>query len=328
MIQIRGSAALACLAVLLPVALNGAGGVATVRIQPERRQAFNDGWRFWKGDAQGAEAPGFQDAGWREVRLPHDWAIEGPFDAKFNPHTGGLPISGTGWYRKSFTVPDALKGKHFSVEFDGAMSNARVWLNGKELGGRPYGYIGFAVDLTTDLRFGGAPNVLAVRLTPEDRSSRWYPGAGIYRNVWLDVTAPRHVAHWGVYVTTPVVTDETASVEVRTSVRKGSNAVSAVSIRTTVLDAAGKAVARSTSAATIATTSEAMVAATLSVPRPQRWQLERPYLSAHVTEVLDGDRVIDRQTTPFGIRTIALRQAEGFSAERQRHEATRRVSAP
>ena len=126
MILMRASSALACLAVLLPVALPGAGGVATIRVQQERRQNFNDGWRFWKGDAPGAEAPDFQDAAWREVRLPHDWAIEGPFDSKFNPHTGGLPISGTGWYRKSFTAPEALKGKSFSVEFDGAMSNARV----------------------------------------------------------------------------------------------------------------------------------------------------------------------------------------------------------
>ena len=283
MIQIRGSAALACLAVLLPVALDGAGGVATVRIQPERRQSFNDGWRFWKGDAPGAEAPDFQDAAWREVRLPHDWAIEGPFDAKFNPHTGGLPISGTGWYRKSFTVPDALKGKSFSVEFDGAMSNARVWLNGKELGGRPYGYIGFAVDLTPDLRFGGAPNVLAVRLTPEDRSSRWYPGAGIYRNVWLDVTASRHVAHWGVYVTTPVVTDESASVEVRTSVRNRSDVPSTISSGQRPR-AGGKAVARRTTSATIAAEQRSYRS---RKPRMCRGRsdgtLERPYLYTLVT---------------------------------------------
>src|SRR3954469_21124397 len=117
MLHIRGSATLACLAALLPAAVYGAGQAATVPIQQERRQSFNEGWRFWKGEATGAEIPSFRDAAWREVRLPHDWAIEGPFDAKFNPHTGGLPISGTGWYRKTFTVPDALKGKLLSVEF-------------------------------------------------------------------------------------------------------------------------------------------------------------------------------------------------------------------
>ena len=151
--------------------------------------------------------------------LPHDWAIEGPFDPQQNPHTGALPIFGTGWYRKSFTLPASAKGRYFAIEFDGAMSNARVWLNGQELGGRPYGYIGFAFDLTPYLHFGAQENVLAVRLTPEDHSSRWYPGAGIYRNVWLDVTGPVHVAHWGTYVTTPEVTDDKATVAVKTEVR-------------------------------------------------------------------------------------------------------------
>src|SRR5215472_13792904 len=122
----RGSLVMA----LLPMLLHGA-------ISGERRQSFNDDWRFFKGDAPGAEALDFQDASWRPVRLPHDWAIEGPFDSKANPHTGALPISGTGWYRKSFTAPDTLKGRYVSLEFDGAMSNGKVWVNGKEAGGRP-----------------------------------------------------------------------------------------------------------------------------------------------------------------------------------------------
>ena len=157
----------------------------------------------------------FDDSTW-PVRLPHDWAIEGPFDRKLNPHTGALPAFGTGWYRKSFALPASAKGRYFSIEFDGAMSNAHVWLNGHELGGRPYGYIGFAFDLTPYLNFGRRTNLLAVRLTPEDHSSRWYPGAGIYRNVWLDVTGPVHVAHWGTYVTTPEVSDDQAPSSVKT----------------------------------------------------------------------------------------------------------------
>ncbi len=205
--------------VALALAAGVCAAATAVNVGTERRLSFNDGWRFYKGEAAGAEQPGFADAQWREVQLPHDWAIEGPFDAKLNPHTGALPISGTGWYRKSFTLPATAKGRYFSVEFDGAMSNARVWLNGHELGGRPYGYIGFGFDLTPDLKFGGEANVLAVRLTPEDRSSRWYPGAGIYRNVWLDITGPLHVARWGTYVTTPEVSDEKASVAVKVELR-------------------------------------------------------------------------------------------------------------
>ena len=187
-------------------------------IHPDKRRiSFNDDWRFFKGDSDGAEQPGFDDSKWTHVRLPHDWAIEGPFDRTLNPHTGALPISGTGWYRKTFTFPAAFNGRYVTVEFDGAMSNSRVWLNGHELGGRPYGYIGFAFDLTPLLLLNGQENVLAVRLSPEDRSSRWYPGAGIYRNVWLDVTGPVHVARWGTYVTTPKISDEDAEVVVSTS---------------------------------------------------------------------------------------------------------------
>ena len=180
---------------LFPVALIAA---------PERHSRFNDDWLFLKGEAPGAEQPGFADSSWRKLTLPHDWAIEGPFDKQYNPNTGGLPVSGTGWYRKHFKIPASEKGQVVSVEFDGAMSNARVWLNGTEVGFRPYGYSSFEVDLTPHLRWGD-DNILAVRLTPEANASRWYPGAGIYRNVWLTITDPIHVAHWGTYLTTPEV---------------------------------------------------------------------------------------------------------------------------
>jgi beta-galactosidase len=283
---------------LLCVPIVGAAPQA-IGVSSERRQSFNDTWRFLKADASGAESPEFDDAAWRELRLPHDWAIEGPFDAKLNPHTGGLPISGTAWYRKSFTVADALKGRVLSLEFDGVMSNARVWLNGKELGGRPYGYIGFSVDLTPHLRFGGQKNVVAVRVAPEDRSSRWYPGAGIYRNVWLDITGPVHVARWGTYVTTPQVNGNGAAVVVKTEANGGD------AVRTTILDAAGKSVAT--------TTSPVGVDAKLEVPHPHRWDIDDPYRYTVVTEVLVANRTVDRYTTPFGIRTIAFDKAKGFS---------------
>ena len=124
---------------LLCAVLGSALFAATaVPVGSQRRLAFNDGWRFFKGEAPGAEQPDFQDSSWTEVRLPHDWAIDGPFDPKLNPHTGALPIFGTGWYRKSFTLPASAKGRYISIEFDGAMYNSTVWLNGHELGGRPY----------------------------------------------------------------------------------------------------------------------------------------------------------------------------------------------
>jgi beta-galactosidase len=289
-----------------------AAPAAAVPISGERRVNFDGDWRFFKGEAEGAERPDFNDSQWRQVRLPHDWAIEGPFDSKLNPHTGALPIFGTGWYRKSFTIPLSGKGRYFGIEFDGAMANSRVWLNGKELGGRPYGYIGFGFDLTPYLHFGAEANVLAVRLTPEDHSSRWYPGAGIYRNVWMDITGPVHVGRWGTYVITPEVADDKSSVAVKTEIRNQSDREAKIVLQTSILDPAGKMVSRNGNPADIPAGGAQTVAATLTVTRPQRWDTEHPYLYTVVSEVMDGKRVVDRYTTPFGIRTIAFDKDKGF----------------
>jgi beta-galactosidase len=214
----RAFFALATLALCLLPPFASAAPTSAVQISGERRVNFDADWRFFKGEADGAEQSTFDDSHWTTLRLPHDWAIDGPFDPKLNPHEGALRSFGTGWYRKSFTLPETARGKQFSIEFDGAMSNSTVWINGHELGRRPYGYISFAYDMTPYLNFGAQENVLAVRLTPEENSSRWYAGAGIYRNVWLTVTAPVHVAHWGTFVTTPKITDEKAAVSVKTEI--------------------------------------------------------------------------------------------------------------
>ena len=283
-----------------------------IPISSERRINFDGDWRFFKGEAEGAERPDFNDAQWRQLRLPHDWAIEGPFDSKLNPHTGALPIFGTGWYRKSFTIPQSGKGRYFSIEFDGAMANARVWINGKELGGRPYGYIGFGFDLTPFLHFGGEPNVLAVRLTPEDRSSRWYPGAGIYRNVWMDITGPVHVGRWGTYVATPEVADDQSRVAVKTEIRNESDHDAKIVLQTSVLDPSGRLVSRNGNEVDIPAGGMQTAPTTLTVTKPQRWDTEHPYLYTVVSEIMDGKRVVDRYTTPFGIRTIQFDKDKGF----------------
>jgi beta-galactosidase len=278
----------------------------------DRRASFNEGWKFLKGEAPGAEQPAFADAAWRALNLPHDWAIEGPFDVKYNPNTGGLPIFGTGWYRKHFTVAASEKGKYFSIEFDGAMSHSTVWLNGHELGGRPYGYSSFDFDLTPHLNYGG-DNVIAVRLTPLENSSRWYPGAGIYRNVWLVTAATTHVAHWGTYVTTPEVTNASATVAVRSQVQNSGAQPARVTVETAILDAAGKQVARQQSAETeVASKATAAVSASLKVAQPKRWDIETPYLYKVVTTVRAGNQVLDRYETPLGIRTIEFNREKGF----------------
>jgi len=276
-----------------------------------RHLSFNEDWRFFQGEAPGAEAADFNDDQWRDVRLPHDWAIEGPFDRKINPHTGALPISGTGWYRKAFRLAPGSQGRLISIEFDGAMSNSTVWINGHELGGRPYGYIGFGFDLTPYLHFGDQPNVLAVRLTPEPHSSRWYPGAGIYRNVWLDMTGPVHVARWGTYVTTPAVSDNRATVAVKTELRNETGKATKVAVSSSIVDDGGARVTQGETVIDVPVGSKT-ISSQLTLRQPRRWSPDQPHLYSLVTELSVDGQVVDRYVTPFGVRTIAFDRQRGF----------------
>jgi len=294
-----------------PALLARRSSAAADAARPRERLPFNDGWRFFKGEAEGAERPEFRDSAWREVRLPHDWAIEGPFDPHISPHAGALPAFGTGWYRKAFTLPESARGRYFTIEFDGAMCNSRVWLNGQDLGGRPYGYIGFTVDLTPHLQFGRR-NVLAVRLTPEERSSRWYPGAGIYRHVWLEETGPLSVDHWGTYVTTPEVTAGRATIRVMTRVQNRAGREVRARLQSTITDSEGKPAGRNSGEAMIPANGAQIISSELTVTSPQRWDIDRPYLYTLASEVFEGDGMADRYLTPFGIRTIAFDQDRGF----------------
>ncbi len=302
-----------CLSFLLIATWGAAETPTAVEVSGQRPVRFNHGWRFFKGEAVGAENPAFDDSSWVALRLPHDWAIAGPFDPQQNPHTGALPISGTGWYRKTFILPESARNSYFSIEFDGAMSNAVIWLNGQQLGGRPYGYSSFALDLTAGLHFGGPPNVLAVRLAPEDHASRWYPGAGIYRNVWLDRTGPVYVAHWGTYVTTPEVSDQKATVQVQTEVRNRLDHAASVVLRTIILDATRTTAGQSSEPITIAANATQTVSTRLTVVRPQLWDIDHPYLYTLASEVVEGKNVRDRYLTSFGVRSIAFDKAKGFS---------------
>jgi len=167
----------------------------------------------------------FNDSDWRKLNLPHDWGIEGPFKQEYPGETGKLPWWGTGWYRKHLEVPASDQGKKIYLDVDGAMSHGKVWLNGQLAGGWPYGYASWRVDLTPFVKFGG-DNVIAVRLDNPRDSSRWYPGGGIYRNVWLTTTAPVHVSQWGTYITTPDVSRESATINLKVT-RDGKTMVEA-----------------------------------------------------------------------------------------------------
>ena len=185
----------------------------------------------------------FNDSTWRKLDLPHDWAIEGDFVQDLPGETGKRPFAGVGWYRKHFQVSPSDKGKRIYIDFDGAMAYPTIWLNGQFVGGWTYGYSSFRLDLTPYIKFGGE-NVIAVRLENLPESSRWYPGSGIYRNVWLVKTEPIHVAHWGTYITTPEVGAGAATVKVATTVQNDSASNANVTVRTRVYELSANRIRR------------------------------------------------------------------------------------
>ncbi len=281
-----------------------------VELQASDGVLFNEHWRFYKGDISGGEMPACEDTNWRLLNLPHDWAIEGPFDIKYNARCGGLPFHGTGWYRKTFKAAQAWDGKVVRLAFDGAMSEAKVWVNGHFVGEHPYGYIGFEVDMTPYLRLG-EDNVVAVKLTPRDLSSRWYPGAGLYRNVWLRVDEPVHIAQWGIYITTPTVTDKKAVVQIQSTLENRQRKSGIYKLVHSVFDKSGKEVASIANQINLKgeTNKESIVYT--DVVEPQLWDIETPDLYILKTNVYSGDKLLDTSTTRFGIRKIKFTK-KGF----------------
>ena len=303
------TAILSCLLLALCSACSSAGEEAA-----SRSCDFNDDWAFCLQDDEAAAQPGYDDSGWRRLNLPHDWAVEGDFSQDNPSGTGGgaLP-GGVGWYRKTFTVGKFDEGKRIYIDFDGVYMNSTVYINGHCLGSRPYGYISFRYDLTPYLDWGGK-NVLAVRVdNSEQPNSRWYSGCGIYRNVWLTKLEPVHVAHWGTYVTADEVTKNSARVNVRTTVENASDADVTLELRTELLDAQGRTVARAVLPALTAvadTLTDALQQ--MEVTSPALWSVERPYLYDVRTILVADGRVVDSYVTPFGIRSFCFDVQKGF----------------
>jgi beta-galactosidase len=261
--------------------------------------------------------PKYDDRAWRTLDLPHDWAIEGPFRYDLEGHTGKLPWRGIGWYRKHFSVPAKDKGKTVFVDFDGAMANAEVFLNGHKVGGRPYGYASFRVDLTPRLKFG-KENLLAVRLDTQKWDSRWYPGAGIYRHVRLVTVNPVHVAHWGVFVTTPEITDAAGKAKLSVTLDNRSGKATKATVRTTIHPLlrngkSGNEVGRTEDAkVTIVSGGTAQTSLEATVKKPKRWDVDSPERYVARTSVIANGKVVDLVDTPFGFRTIAFTHDDGF----------------
>jgi len=279
--------------------------------QQRIRQSFNQNWSFNKGELGTEQLVSFDDSQWRLLDLPHDWAIEGPFDKQYDTRTGGLPIYGTAWYRKHFMMDAIHEGKHVTLEFDGVMNNAEVYLNGEKVGARPYGYIGFEVDLTSHIRFG-EENVVAVRVDPKELSARWYPGAGMYRNVWLEIKDPVHIAHWGTYIVTPEVNREKALVNMETTIENKGNLQGRFRLETVVVDSSGTKVAKSVSKFEFAPEGMAVVNQTLAIDKPELWGLDHPYLYAARSVLYRSSQIIDTYESSFGVRTIEYSADKGF----------------
>jgi beta-galactosidase len=298
----------ASMASLLPNTIHAATGTS-----PRQELAADNGWKFFLGDAHGAEAPSFADASWRAVDLPHDWSIESKPD-KDNPSTGGGGFypGGIGWYRKTFHAPASWKSQRVSIEFDGVYRDATVYLNGQKLGMHPYGYTAFAFDLTSLLKFTGE-NVLAVRVDESHQpDSRWYSGAGIYRHVRVVVTQPVHVARWGTFITTTEANDTAAKVAIHTRVANESAGAEGVTVTTELIDKAGAVVGQAQSDLKLTSGAGDEAAQEIAVARPLLWSPQSPTLYRAVSTVRKNGKVVDQTSTTFGIRTLAWSANQGL----------------
>lgn len=300
------------------------GFCLTLNLNAQRSEyLLEKGWKFTKGEVSDAEAPAFNDTKWETVTIPHDWAIFGPFDKNNDlqnvavtqnfetqaslktGRTGGLPYVGTGWYRTTF---HSTPGKQTTLIFDGAMSEARVFVNGKEACFWPYGYNSFYCDVTGLVNEDGKNNVLAVRLENRPQSSRWYPGAGLYRNVHVVTTEKIHVPVWGTQITTPFVKDEYASVCLHTTILNAEK--TELTVTTDIVDADGQVVSTKTNKGYI--NHNQPFTQNFIVEQPKLWSPETPVLYKAVSKIYAGDTLLDTYTTRFGIRTIEYVPDKGF----------------
>lgn len=281
---------------------------------------LEEGWHFARGEQPGAEHAVFDDSAWERVTVPHDWAIKGPFDKNVDMQqvaivqdgetvptektgrTGALPYIGVGWYRFNFDIPHFDTGKKVILHFDGAMSQAQVYVNGQRVGEHPYGYGYFYFDISPFISQGNE-NQLAVRLENVPESSRWYPGAGIYRNVKLIVKEQESIAHWGVTVTTPEVTAEWAKIKVRTKTSGFGNV-----LRTEIQSLNGEVLEKSESALDF----DGAFEQNIKLLQPRLWSPEEPNLYQAVTRLYKGEQLLDEVTTRFGVRSISYSAEHGF----------------
>jgi beta-galactosidase len=297
--------------------------------QPRREFLLEKNWKFTRTDNPEAARPDFDDSKWQTVAVPHDWAIYGPFDGNADlqnvaitqdgetkasmktGRTGGLPYIGVGWYRTRFDADGFTKGLgHATILFDGAMSNARIYLNGYEIGKWPYGYNSFHLDMTKFVK--EKDNLLAVRLENKPESSRWYPGAGIYRNVHVILTSDVHVPVWGTCVTTPVVEKDYARIQLSTKFTTPANLSGSMKMEVELRAPDGRVISSNSSSSSGVIDLSRPVEQTFSIVSPQLWTPETPNLYIATTRLYINNVLKDEYSTRFGIRKLEIVPNEGM----------------
>jgi beta-galactosidase len=288
-------------------------GFTQENINTDRKQLFDYNWKFFLGDTASAKLNDFDDKAWRDLDLPHDWSIEGKIHPK-NPTgmAGGYFPAGIGWYRKTFKVPEEWKGKIVSIYFEGVYMNSEVFINGISLGVYPYGYSSFSYNLTPYLDFS-KENLIAVRVDNSQQvNSRWYSGSGIYRHVWTMVTNPVHVAHWGIGISSPVVSSKTATILVKTLLKNETTSPQRVVVKTLLWDKSSKIVAKGQVKVELSANIEKEITQTIIVSDPLLWTPETPDLYQAQIQILKENKVIDDTKSAFGIRSIKFSVENGF----------------
>ena len=279
----------------------------------ERSQNFDSNWRFYLGDASGAEQPTFDDSQWRQLSLPHDYSIEQEYTQAGEAESAYL-LGGTGWYRKNFTLGKEMEGKEFRIDFDGVYMNATVYVNGHKVGTHPYGYTAFSFDITDYVKVGEV-NTIAVKVDHKTPSSRWYSGSGIYRSVHLTTMDKVHVDLNGVKVETPKLAEGNQNTNIKTKVLNESGEEKAVTVTHTMFEkGTDKSVGTvTTDSKTVAAGQSVDVEATMNVTGAKLWSTESPNLYTVRTEVKVGDAVVDTYETDYGFRYFAFDKDTGFS---------------
>ncbi len=274
---------------------------------------FNFDWSFTLGDKKAYSAPDYNDTDWRQLHLPHDWSIEGEFSRKHRTTTaGGALPAGVGWYRKSFVTPN-LNGRLMFVEFDGIFQNSTIYVNGVEVGGRPYGYTSSSYDITEYLKPTGEQNVIAVRVDNSAQpASRWYTGSGIYRNVRLVTCSKLHIGYMGTHITTPEIRENEAKIRAVVTLNNLSDEAKTITLENIILNARSKEVQRSTVSRTIEAGQSANVEMYITIEAPRLWNIGKGYLYTMRSVVMEGEKSIDVYDTKFGIRDFEFKADTGF----------------